>query len=69
MVKFHTGNILGKLGVKNRTQAVAKTRELGILKADPDFHSKTNWLILREILTKNILSSKLSQSVFPDPLP
>jgi ATP/maltotriose-dependent transcriptional regulator MalT len=42
VVKFHTGNILGKLGVKNRTQAVAKARELGILKADPDFHSKTN---------------------------
>jgi len=30
-VKWHTGNIYGKLGVKNRTQAVAKGRALGIL--------------------------------------
>ena len=30
-VKWHTSNILGKLGVKNRTQAVAKARELGLL--------------------------------------
>ena len=30
-VKWHTGNIYGKLGVKNRTQAVAKARSLGIL--------------------------------------
>jgi LuxR family maltose regulon positive regulatory protein len=33
-VKWHTSNILGKLGVQNRTQAVAKARELGILKED-----------------------------------
>jgi LuxR family maltose regulon positive regulatory protein len=33
-VKWHTGNIFGKLGVKRRTQAVAKARELVILKAD-----------------------------------
>jgi LuxR family maltose regulon positive regulatory protein len=32
-VKWHTSNILGKLGVKNRTQAVAKARSLGVLPA------------------------------------
>jgi LuxR family maltose regulon positive regulatory protein len=30
-VKWHTSNIYGKLGVKNRTTAVAKARELGLL--------------------------------------
>jgi LuxR family maltose regulon positive regulatory protein len=30
-VKWHTSNIYGKLSVKNRTQAVAKARALGIL--------------------------------------
>lgn len=30
-VKFHTGNIFSKLGVRNRTQAVARARELGLL--------------------------------------
>ena len=30
-VKWHTGNIYGKLGVTSRTQAVAKARELDIL--------------------------------------
>jgi LuxR family maltose regulon positive regulatory protein len=30
-VKWHTGNIYGKLAVKNRTQAVAKARALGVL--------------------------------------
>jgi LuxR family maltose regulon positive regulatory protein len=30
-IKFHTSNIYGKLGVKNRTEAVAKARELGLL--------------------------------------
>lgn len=30
-VKWHTGNIYGKLGVKNRTEAVAKARSLGVL--------------------------------------
>jgi LuxR family maltose regulon positive regulatory protein len=33
-VKWHSGNIYGKLGVKNRTQAVAKARQLGILDVD-----------------------------------
>jgi LuxR family maltose regulon positive regulatory protein len=33
-VKWHSSNIYGKLGVKNRTTAVAKARELGILPAD-----------------------------------
>jgi LuxR family maltose regulon positive regulatory protein len=32
-VKWHASNIYGKLGVKNRTQAVAKARSLGILPA------------------------------------
>jgi LuxR family maltose regulon positive regulatory protein len=32
-VKWHAGNIYGKLGVKNRMQAVAKARSLGILPA------------------------------------
>ncbi|MCB8987852.1 MAG: response regulator transcription factor [Ardenticatenaceae bacterium] len=30
-VKKHVTNILGKLGVSNRTQAVARARELGLL--------------------------------------
>ncbi|MFB2920924.1 MULTISPECIES: helix-turn-helix transcriptional regulator [Aerosakkonema] len=30
-VKWHARNIYGKLEVKNRTQAVARARELGIL--------------------------------------
>lgn len=30
-VKWHTHNIYGKLGVHNRTQAVAKARALGML--------------------------------------
>jgi LuxR family maltose regulon positive regulatory protein len=33
-VKWHMSNIFSKLGVKNRTQAVARARELGILKLD-----------------------------------
>jgi LuxR family maltose regulon positive regulatory protein len=32
-VKWHAGNIYGKLGVKSRTQAIAKARSLGILPA------------------------------------
>jgi LuxR family transcriptional regulator, maltose regulon positive regulatory protein len=30
-VKFHTSNIYGKLGVKSRTEAIAKARDLGLL--------------------------------------
>jgi LuxR family maltose regulon positive regulatory protein len=30
-VKWHTSNIYGKLAVRNRTQAVAKSRTLSIL--------------------------------------
>ncbi len=30
-IKFHTGNIYGKLGVKSRTEAVAKAHALGLL--------------------------------------
>ncbi len=30
-VKWHTGNILSKLGVKNRTEAVARARDLKII--------------------------------------
>jgi LuxR family maltose regulon positive regulatory protein len=30
-VKWHTGNLYGKLGINSRTQAVAKARELGML--------------------------------------
>ncbi|MBN1430311.1 MAG: tetratricopeptide repeat protein [Anaerolineae bacterium] len=30
-IKWHTGNIYGKLGVKSRMQAVARARELGLL--------------------------------------
>lgn len=33
-VKWHSSNIYGKLGVKNRTTAVAKARELAILPTD-----------------------------------
>lgn len=32
-VKWHTSNIYGKLGVRNRTTAAAKARELGILQS------------------------------------
>jgi LuxR family maltose regulon positive regulatory protein len=32
-IKFHTSNIFGKLGVKNRTEAVARARALGLLSA------------------------------------
>jgi len=30
-IRYHTTNIFGKLGVDNRTAAVARSRELGIL--------------------------------------
>jgi LuxR family transcriptional regulator, maltose regulon positive regulatory protein len=30
-IKFHTGNIYGKLGVKSRTEAVSRARDLGLL--------------------------------------
>lgn len=32
-VKWHTTHIYGKLGVQNRTQAVAQARALGLLKS------------------------------------
>jgi LuxR family maltose regulon positive regulatory protein len=35
-VKWHTHNIYGKLGVNNRTRAVAMARKLGILPGTPD---------------------------------
>ncbi|HVO71087.1 MAG TPA: LuxR C-terminal-related transcriptional regulator [Aggregatilineaceae bacterium] len=35
-VKYHSGNIYGKLGVKNRTQALRKARELGLLSGSAD---------------------------------
>lgn len=34
-VKKHNSNIYGKLGVNNRTQAVAQARQLGLLAAEP----------------------------------
>ncbi|QGT98780.1 Transcriptional activator of maltose regulon, MalT [Candidatus Syntrophocurvum alkaliphilum] len=33
-VKWHTSNIYGKLGVKNRTQAVARARELNLISSE-----------------------------------
>jgi ATP/maltotriose-dependent transcriptional regulator MalT len=30
-IKFHTGNIYGKLGVKSRTEALSRARDLGLL--------------------------------------
>ena len=35
-VKVHTRNIYGKLGVKSRTQAVARARALGVLPTERD---------------------------------
>jgi len=32
-IKWHASNIYGKLGVKSRTEAVAKAKALGILRA------------------------------------
>jgi len=34
-VKFHVSNILSKLQARNRTQAVARARGLGLLSAEP----------------------------------
>jgi LuxR family transcriptional regulator, maltose regulon positive regulatory protein len=31
MVKKHVSHVLGKLGVANRTEAVARARELGLI--------------------------------------
>jgi pimeloyl-ACP methyl ester carboxylesterase len=36
-VKWYNRQIYGKLGVRNRTQAIAQTRELGLLDADDTF--------------------------------
>ena len=33
-IKVYTRNIYGKLGVKNRTQAAAKARALGLISTD-----------------------------------
>jgi LuxR family transcriptional regulator, maltose regulon positive regulatory protein len=41
-VKWHTSNIFGKMGVKNRIQAVARARGLGIIRAESDPHDKTD---------------------------
>jgi LuxR family maltose regulon positive regulatory protein len=35
-VKRHTSSIYGKLGVKSRTQAIVRARELGLLPPDPE---------------------------------
>jgi LuxR family maltose regulon positive regulatory protein len=41
-VKWHISNIIGKLGVKNRTQAMVKASALGIITANTDLHSQIN---------------------------
>jgi LuxR family maltose regulon positive regulatory protein len=39
-IKFHTGNIYGKLGVKSRIEAVSKARSLGLLR-EQELHQTT----------------------------
>jgi LuxR family maltose regulon positive regulatory protein len=41
-VKKHVSHFLGKLGARNRTEAVARGRELGLIDPDNDFRLTRN---------------------------